>query len=105
MLPRHIFLISALAGSVFAAATNNDAAFRERIAPVLQANCASCHGGATPAGGLAGASLDSLLRCGQQGRAITPGPASQGLLLQYGRGEKTPEMAKGGSLAVSVLTR
>src|SRR5436305_5978130 len=104
MLPRHIFLISALAGSVFAAASNNDAVFRERIAPVLQANCASCHGGATPAGGLAVASLDNLLSGGKHGSAITPGQASQSLLIQYVRGEKTPKMPMGGSLAANVIT-
>src|SRR5437762_13805130 len=99
MLPRHIFLISALAGSVFAAASNSDAVFRERIAPVLQANCASCHGGATPAGGLSVASLDNLLNGGKHGSAIIPGQASQSLLIQYVRGEKSPKMPMGGSLA------
>jgi hypothetical protein len=73
--------------------------FRDRVLPMLQANCAGCHMTATPAGGLQAGSFDSVMAGGKHGPAITPGDSNQSLLLQYVRGEKTPKMPMGGALS------
>jgi hypothetical protein len=54
------------------AAQNNQAVFDERIRPVLQKNCASCHTGAGASGGLNVATFDTLLTGGKHGTAIVP---------------------------------
>jgi cytochrome c553 len=73
--------------------------FSESVAPLLQANCGSCHGGTSSAGELSMAGLNSLLRGGKHGPAIEPGNSKQSLLMQYIRGERTPRMPMGGSLS------
>ena len=78
---------------------SNDGLFLEKIAPVLQANCTGCHGGATPAGGLSMSSLSTVLGGGKHGPAMEPGNAKQSLLIQYVRGERTPRMPMGGALS------
>ena len=40
-----------------AASSPNEKLFNDKIAPLLQANCAQCHGAASPAGGLSMAGL------------------------------------------------
>ena len=54
------------------AADSNEAIFREKILPSLQANCASCHGGATPASSLSLADFNGALAGGKHGPALTP---------------------------------
>jgi hypothetical protein len=93
-----------LVASVLIAAANlwaadpNDSIFRDKIEPTLQASCASCHAGATPAGALSVANLATVLAGGKHGPAITPGHAAQSLLIQYLRGEKSPKMPMGGAI-------
>ena len=91
-----------LAATSLAASTNPEV-FEKRIQPVLTKNCASCHSGGAPAGGLAVASLDSLLAGGKHGPAITPGDPAKSLMLQYIRGEKSPKMPLGGALAADSI--
>jgi hypothetical protein len=81
----------------------NPDVFKQRVLPVLEKNCASCHMTANPAGGLSVASLDTLLSGGKHGPAIVPGNAKGSLLLQYVRGEKTPKMPMGGALGDEVI--
>src|SRR6266571_782424 len=80
-----------------AAADSTEAIFRDKILPTLQASCASCHGGSTPASSLSVADFGSVLNGGKHGPAIAPGNAAGSLLIQYLRGEKTPRMPMGGS--------
>ncbi len=82
-----------------APASSNEALFNEKIAPLLKANCAACHGSASPAGGLSMATLASVLGGGKHGPALEPGDSKQSLLMQYVRGERTPKMPMGGSLS------
>src|SRR4051812_21484045 len=98
------FAVSVLCAGLLPAADSNESIFRDRILPTLQASCASCHGGATPASSLVIADLDGLLAGGKHGPAITPGNAASSLLIQYVRGEKSPKMPVGGSLTDSVIT-
>src|SRR5260370_35541597 len=81
----------------------NPDVFKQRVLPVREKNCATCHMAANPAGGLSVASLDSLLSGGKHGPAIAPGNAKGSLLLQYVRGEKTPKMPMGGALGDEVI--
>jgi hypothetical protein len=82
-----------------ARASSNEALFNEKIAPLLKANCAACHGSTSPAGGLSMATLASVLGGGKHGPALEPGDSKQSLLMQYVRGERTPKMPMGGSLS------
>jgi cytochrome c553 len=82
-----------------ASSSPNEALFLEKIAPILKANCAACHGGASPAGGLGMAGLSSVMTGGKHGAAIEPGNSKQSLLMQYVRGERTPKMPMGSALS------
>ncbi|PYV40174.1 MAG: hypothetical protein DMG09_07385 [Acidobacteria bacterium] len=82
---------------------DNAAVFSFQIAPVLQTNCAGCHGGSVAQGGFSMASFDSVLRGGKHGSALTPGSASQSLLMQYVRGEKIPRMPLGSQLPAEII--
>ena len=96
------------AANLLAAAGSNESLFREKILPTLQANCATCHSGAKPAGSLSVVDFDSVLSGGKHGPAITPGSAASSLLIQYVRGERTPRMPMGGSIpevTVAALTK
>src|SRR5439155_12282090 len=84
-------------------AADNESIFLGKILPTLQASCASCHGGSTPASSLSVANFNSLLNGGKHGPAITPGSASGSLLIQYLRGEKTPRMPMGGSIPEATI--
>jgi mono/diheme cytochrome c family protein len=55
--------------------------FRDVVAPLLAARCASCHGAAKQKGKLRVDSLEALLAGGKGGAAIVPGNASGGTLL------------------------
>ena len=92
-------IFAALSFGQAPASSSNESLFNEKIAPVLSANCAECHGGASPAGGLSVGSLNSVLSGGKHGPALEPGNSKQSLLLQYVRGERTPKMPLGGSLS------
>src|SRR3954447_9570687 len=80
------------------ASSPNEKLFNDKLAPLLQANCAQCHGAASPSGALSMAGLTSLLSGGKHGPAIELGNSKQSLLMQYVRGERTPRMPMGGSL-------
>jgi hypothetical protein len=79
-------------------AQTNQAVFEQRLRPILEKNCAGCHAGSTPAGGLSMATLDSLSAGGKHGAAIAPGDSKGSLILQYVRGERSPKMPMGGAL-------
>ena len=92
-------LISGLLfAAVSAAATDNEAVFRDKLQPLLTRHCSSCHSGKATQGNLAVSSLDSLLAGGKRGPAILPGNSRQSLLMAFVRGEKGPKMPLGGAL-------
>jgi len=64
-----------------------EAQFNETLLPILAKHCSSCHAGTSPANGLSVQSLAGVLKGGKHGPAITPGNASQSLLLQYPAGK------------------
>jgi hypothetical protein len=94
--------ISAVLACMFTTALaqpeDNQAIFQSRILPVLSENCASCHNVPTAQSGLTVTSYEALLRGGKHGQAIVPGSSQASLLIQYIKGEKSPQMPLGGSL-------
>src|SRR6266542_4289526 len=82
---------------------DNAAVFGLRMAPILEAHCAKCHGGPVPQSDFSIASFDSVLRGGKHGSALTPGSAAQSLLMQYVRGEKSPRMPLGSQLPAEII--
>jgi Planctomycete cytochrome C len=56
--------------------------FAKHIHPILDANCASCHGEGQAKGGLRMDSYESLMNGGQDGRVIVAGSAARSLLFQ-----------------------
>jgi hypothetical protein len=97
-----VLLLCALAGAL-AQTEDNQAIFQSRILPVLTQSCGSCHSGATPQSELSVTSFDALLRGGKHGQAIVPGSSQASLLIQYLKGEKSPQMPLGGSLPPASL--
>src|SRR5436190_1824220 len=97
------FAIPLLCAGLLSAADPNESIFRDKILPTLQASCASCHSGATPASSLAVSDFAGVLAGGKHGPAITPGAAANSLLIQYLRGEKSPKMPMGGSIPDSTI--
>ena len=71
-----------------------DRFFREKIRPVLDASCFSCHSANAPKvkGGLLLDSREALLRGGDTGPAVVPGDVGESLLLQAIRHEDGMEM-------------
>ena len=69
--------------------------FRERIAPILEARCVHCHGGAKPKGGLSLVSSERFQAGGDSGPVISAGKPDESLLLEYVSGAK-PQMPKDG---------
>ncbi|MDX2035503.1 MAG: DUF1549 domain-containing protein [Isosphaeraceae bacterium] len=77
----------------------DEAFFLERVAPVLERRCVSCHGAKTSKGGLALHEGSALLRGGEAGPALDPEAPDASLLLEKISGD-APEMPKtGGPLA------
>jgi len=64
--------------------------FEKEILPILERNCAKCHAGSAPQGGLDVRTRASLLRGGTKGPAVVPGSAEKSLLLQRVRGGEMP---------------
>lgn len=69
--------------------------FSRQILPSLQADCFSCHSGATPASGYSMANREALLKGGRHGVAILVGKGSQSSLVRYLTGANKPQMPPG----------
>ena len=61
--------------------------FSAQVKPILDANCARCHGGENHRGGLNMNTRDVLLKGGHHGPAIVPGDASKSMLVKLIRHE------------------
>ncbi len=99
----------ALAAAVLAAQTPDPVEFyKGRIAPLLEAKCAGCHGQAAM-GGLRLDSREAVMKGGQSGPAISPGAAAQSLLIRVvSHTHENIKMPPGGKLSggeIADLTR
>src|SRR5579871_4562616 len=92
-------LLACMVTAALAQSEDNQAIFQTKILPVLTESCGTCHGAATAQSGLAVNSFDAVMHGGKHGPAIVPGSAQTSLLIQYLKGEKTPQMPLGGTLA------
>jgi hypothetical protein len=66
--------------------------FRDRVQPVLEADCAGCHGKGQTLSGLDLRTRESMLRGGRRGPAIVAGEAESSLLYKAIIGEGAPKM-------------
>ena len=99
------WLMAVVAAATVWAATPDEAAFRDKIQPILNANCVGCHSGPQAQGGLSMANLPDLLKGGKRGPALRPGQSSHSLLVQFVRGDQNPRMPIGGKpLAEGVIS-
>ncbi|MBL8210172.1 MAG: DUF1549 domain-containing protein, partial [Bryobacterales bacterium] len=87
--PRFLLLLPMVAFAT------DEATFQQKLQPVLKANCAACHTGASAQAGLSVSTLADLLRGGKRGPAIVPGASKSSLLIQFARGEQNPRMPIG----------
>jgi mono/diheme cytochrome c family protein len=75
-------LIIALLFAGGTAAADNASDFQDRVLPLLQARCISCHGPEKQKGKLRLDSRASILKGGENGPAIAPGDPEKSLLIQ-----------------------
>ncbi|ADV82405.1 c-type cytochrome domain-containing protein [Terriglobus saanensis] len=61
--------------------------FTTRVKPILDANCARCHGGTNHRGGLNMDTRESLLKGGRDGASVAPGDPTSSLLIKLIRHE------------------
>lgn len=72
----------------------DDNFFRDKIAPLFERHCVSCHQGDKPKGGLSLVTAKQTLAGGESGLAIERGKPGESLLIEVVSGEK-PAMPKG----------
>jgi len=81
-----IFLLTTAIGTPPASASSGQSPsspefYTTQVEPILQTNCARCHGGINHRGGFSIDSKESLLKGGKSGPAIVPGHPEQSLLI------------------------
>ena len=92
LLGAGVLAVAALGGPELRPVAAQDAAskpefFAEKVKPILQANCASCHLGTNHKGGLSMETKASLMKGGRDGVVIVPGDPAKSLLVQLIRHE------------------
>jgi hypothetical protein len=73
----------------------DDSLFVERVAPILEMRCVSCHEGTKPKGGLSFATRKQFRAGGDSGPVVVAGRPDESLLLAYISGDE-PQMPKDG---------
>ncbi len=61
--------------------------YTTRVKPIIDANCARCHGGFNHRGGLSLQTRESMLKGGHDGSVLVPGDPSKSLLVRLVRHE------------------
>ncbi len=89
LFPALLVLLSPLAARA-------DELFRQRIAPILEERCLSCHDAKTKRGKLDLSSRAGLLAGGEEGAVVVPGDATKSRLMKMVSGPK-PRMPRSGS--------
>jgi mono/diheme cytochrome c family protein len=81
----------AVLGSVQPAEAHDDASkpeyYTAKVKPILDANCARCHGGDNHRGGLNMDTREALLKGGHDGAVVVPGDPAKSLLIKLIRHE------------------
>ncbi len=65
------------------------------VRPILVAQCVSCHGARSPAGGLRLDTHEAVMKGGVSGKAVIAGRPAQSLLLRRIKGLAKPQMPPG----------
>jgi len=68
------------------------------VRPILAAQCASCHGAESPAGGLRLDTYEGVMKGGVSGKSVIAGKPDQSLLLRRIKGTVKPQMPPGGTM-------
>jgi len=68
-------------------APNTEAYYTQKVVPIIQANCARCHGGMNHRGGLSLDTRSGMLKGGHDGTVLVPGHPEQSLLIKLIRHE------------------
>jgi hypothetical protein len=89
------FLASMVSLSLAAVGHADEGLFKDKVAPVFEKRCVSCHNDETPKGGLSLQSRDKAFAGGESGLAIAVGKPDESLILDYISGD-APEMPKKG---------
>ncbi|HEY2156472.1 MAG TPA: DUF1553 domain-containing protein, partial [Isosphaeraceae bacterium] len=84
-------LVATLA--LLARSMDGEPSFRDRVAPILERHCVSCHNDADPKGKLSLATEAGLRRGGEGGPAVEPGNAGESAIVEKIAGTK-PEMPR-----------
>jgi hypothetical protein len=79
---RRIAVVLLLLGGTAVADVDPAVHFQQRVLPLLQARCISCHGTEKQKGGLRLDSRDAILKGGENGPAIVAGDPAKSLLIQ-----------------------
>src|SRR5688572_6460422 len=82
MLRVLLLACAAILGALPARAADAGAHFRDKVHPLLESRCISCHGPDKVKGGLRMDSREALLKGGDAGPSIVPGKPSESLILQ-----------------------
>ena len=73
--------------------------FKEKIAPIFEQNCLSCHGAKLQRSGLDLRTEAAALKGGARGAAVVPGDPEKSLLYRLITHKEEPEMPMGGKLS------
>src|SRR5579862_8200360 len=97
------YFLGLAASAVVASGQSADVSFSRDVAPILNKNCAQCHGQAPGMGNLDLRTRDAALKGGSHGAAIVPGDAANSRLYQQISGAQKPAMPLGGKLSESEI--
>ncbi|MGA9771984.1 MAG: DUF1553 domain-containing protein [Blastocatellia bacterium] len=90
-----VWLIAVVCLSTVHSAGISSDDFKQRVAPIFEANCISCHGSKMQRSGLDLRSLESVMRGGARGKIIVPGHPEQSLLYKLITHAEDPKMPMG----------
>ena len=73
--------------------------FKEKVAPIFEQNCLSCHGAKLQRSGLDLRTEEAVLKGGARGPSVVPGNPEKSLLYRLITHKEEPEMPMGGKLS------
>lgn len=102
-LAKRFVLISAAIGCALVFGLGRTGAapdfFKDKVQPILEQNCVSCHGAKIQRSGLDLRTEESALKGGTRGASVVPGKPEQSLLYKLVTHQEEPEMPMGGKLS------
>ena len=99
---KKLLLMAAAVGCAFVFGSDKSGAapdlFKEKVLPILEQNCTSCHGTKIQRSGLDLRTEESTLKGGTRGAAVVPGNPDKSLLYRLVTHKEEPAMPMGGKL-------